>query len=733
MGWNAGIGTTGVNRVTQIESWRGPIAIDTVGVDAKTVAQEVLMFTKTTMLSRAAWGGVRAYADIKHPTPTESISSGTESPATPVTGTSPSNLDRLLGAYNVRGVENFFNHGGAEAAAKVLDAAEHVMLVTGFNVAQAKPETDGPPGAAALGHALRELRKVVTFVTDGPNKPILRAAVEVLNPKFARYGRFVEFNPPHGPAGDRQADALIATYRPDAVVAIELPARTADGGPPRNMRGVDIKSFNPPLDGLLLSARKRGITTVGVGDGGNEAGMGGLPGIPKALDGSEMASAVPADHPVTAWNSNFGAEAIAGVLLARNGKLDKLHTPEQQTKMIVATLAAGAVDGVTRKNVAGSLADDGKSQTGVDGFSPQVHAGMLELMRNVVQGMDVGFIAKQTPHDDKPFLIGAFDSSNGGLIAARNLANFLENRSSHRARFVILVDHGNAPYGEKTRDPLIKLVADGLKTAEKIGVDVIAMACNTACTAFPEALGELQKTKVLDLIEVTAKAIAREGGNRPVILSTPATAKDPCYPNKICEASEGAITSLVAIGAKEWAPLINRLDHLSSDSAVQASVDRAIKEYVEKIPADATSVWLCCTHYPALKERIEEALKKRGSNIKVIDPMEYQAEAIIEHLNAAVSVDRSKRNNDTSPIVVTTGDNIDVSAKALLGRNDTLVLRTGFGREFNMTLIRPYLDGGASGASSDSAARWQSRGPSDRHPGSLIGSGTPSGQHRGGD
>jgi len=690
------------------------------------------MFTKTRMLGQAAWGGVRAYADVKHPIPTASILSAPGSPATPEAGTGPSNLDRLLGAYNGRGVGHFFCADGAEKAAKALDAAKHVMLVTGFSVAEGKPETDGPPGAAALGHALHELRKVVTFVTDSANQPILRAAIEVLSPKFAQYGRFVEFNPPHGPVGDQQADAVIEKYRPDAVVAVELPARIADGGPPRNMRGVDIKSFNPPLDGLLLSARKQGITTVGVGGGGNEAGMGGLPGIPRALDGSEMASAVPSDYPVTAWNSNFGAEAIAAVILSRNGKLDKLHTPEQQTKMIEATLAAGAVDGVTRKSGAGSLADDGKSRTGVDGFSPQVHAGMLELMRNVVQGMDVGFVAKRTPRDDKPFLIGAFDSSNGGLIAAKNLASFLEARSRHHARFVIVVDHGNAPYGEKTRGALIKLVGDGLKTAEKIGVDLIAMACNTACTAFPEALGELKKTKVLDLIEVTAQAIARAGGERPAILATPATAKDPYYPNKVREASEGAINSLICIGAKEWAPLINRLDHLNPDSAVQASVDQAVKKYVEKIPEDATSVWLCCTHYPALKDRIDQALKERGLNTKVVDPMEYQAEAIIEHLNFAVSVGRSRRNSDTSPIVVTTGANIEVSAKALLGRDDALVLKTDFGRKFNMALLKPYLDAEESGASSDSAIRDQSRWLPGRRPAGLIGPGTPSGQHRGG-
>jgi len=112
--------------------------------------------------------------------------------------------------------------------------------------------------------------------------------------------------------------------------------------------------------------------------------------------------------------------------------------------------------------------------------------------------------------------------------------------------------------------------------------------------------------------------------------------------------------------------------------------------------------------------------------------MEYQAEAIIEHLNFSVSVGRSRRNSDTSPIVVTTGANIEVSAKALLGRNDTLVLRTNFGHQFHVALLKPHLEADVSGISSAAVTRAQSRWLPGRRPGSLITLETPSGQPRGG-
>lgn len=614
-------------------------------------------------------------------------------------------LDSLISSYDGRNLSRFFVPGGVLNVAMALENAKHVMLLTGFSVAAGMPETDGPPGTAALGNALRILGKNVTYVTDQGNASIMRATVAPMNAKTAEFGRLLKFNSAHDGSAVKDANTLLDEYKPDAVVAIELPSRSVDGSR-HNMRGVNIDPFNGPVDEILVQANLRyGITTAGVGDGGNEAGMGGLQGIPKALDGSEMAAVVPAQHQATAWNSNLGAEAIAAVMLARAGKLDQLHTPEQQAGAIQAALAAGAVDGVTRGKVAGEPSEDGKTTTGVDGFSIRVHAAMLEMLKNTA-GLTIprGIVAKEAPGSQEPFLIGAFDSSNGGLVAAKNLAGFVEERSNHNARFAIVVDHGNAPYGVKSRPELITLVGNGLKTAQALSVDVIAMACNTACTAFPEAKKNL-KTPVLDLIDITAKAVAKLGGDRPAMFSTPATAKDPMYPNKVRDASGGKIANLQPIGAEEWAPLINNLEHLSDSPEVQARTEAAVKKYVDKVPMDATSVWLCCTHYPAIKPHIERAMQASGrGHIPVIDPMEHQAEAIIAHLDShGDQIDRSRRLDDLSPLVLTTGQELDrvkLSAEKLLARSDSTTVYTRFDQKFDMTLLSEHMfkPAGSSGA-----------------------------------
>ncbi|MBB5390538.1 MULTISPECIES: glutamate cyclase domain-containing protein [unclassified Herbaspirillum] len=609
-----------------------------------------------------------------------------------------SNLDALLQCYNNRDLGKFFHPGGAEDAAKSLESAKKVMLLTGFNVAEGMPETDGPGGTAALAHALNELGTVVTFVTDRENRNVLKAALNVLNPKLAEYAKFKSL--PIKSASDISSIAgqLLRDEMPDSVVAIEVPSRNSDGVQ-RNMRGDDISSFNSSLDEILLQANKLKITTIGVGDGGNEAGMGGLHGIPKAIDGSEMKAAVPARYPVTAWNSNFGAEAIAAVLLARHGQLEKLHTPEQEVAMINAMLDAGAVDGITRSRIAGEPSVDGKAHTGVDGFAPGVHHAMVTLLKSVVDNMHRGFISRSIPQNAAPFLIAAFDSSNGGLIAAKNLAAFISVRSQQTARFVIVVDHGNAVYGDKSRDTLVSLVGNGLKTANAVGVDVIAMACNTACTAFPEAK-EGVNNRILDLIEVTAQAMVNHGGDKPAIIATPAVvAPGTNGLNKYEEALKQASDKKMSlppefrIGATEWASMINKLDHLSTEPEVTEKLQESVEKYVRKIPDDATSLWLCCTHYPALKPHIEAALRKLGRSLDVIDPMEYQAEKIMELMSSKKEKDLSTRLPSTKPIVITTGNFIEVGnmARELLGMNDVIVMESKFGDDFSVELVKDEI------------------------------------------
>ena len=271
-----------------------------------------------------------------------------------------------------RGIAAFFVRGGATAAARALRKSRRVLLTTGFAVGPGLPETDGPPGTACLGRALRTLGAEVVYVTDAVAVPPLQAALKVLGEPSAVETFHVAHRVGGGPAagGAREtARRLLAEHRPTHMVAIERPGRARDGHY-RSARGLSLSEWNGALDELFLAAPARTVT-VGVGDGGNEVGMGTVRARVVRAGGvfPRIASVVKVKHLVVAGVSNWGAYGIVAELARLTGRA-LLHTGEEEQAMVQACVDAGAVDGLTHR-----------PEPTVDGLPLPVHIGMLELLR----------------------------------------------------------------------------------------------------------------------------------------------------------------------------------------------------------------------------------------------------------------------------------------------------------------------------------------------------------------
>ena len=567
-------------------------------------------------------------------------------------------VDRIQALFVDRGIRKFFVKGGTEEAAAKLVDAERILLVTGFTVGRdpvsgrALPETDGPVGTAELAAKLALAGRDMTIATDSANMPVVQSVLASFD--GGHLVKLEPFDAKRGQPARDAANALLDRLQPDAVVAIELPARNADGDY-LNMRGISVAEVNAPKDQIILEANKRkGVITVGVGDGGNEAGMGSLrsniPPVKLADDTTiDFASTVPVDHPVTAWNSNFGAQAILANMLHRMGRMDLMTTPEELHAAIKASVDAGAVDGVSRK-----------SEASVDGFPSQVHQGMLVLLREAMNHMPTDkTFDEATPTE--PFTFAAFDSSNGGLIAAKNMLATIKAQTGEDLPVAIVVDHANAPYGPKSPEALIRLVGNGLQTAQRLKAAMVAMACNTACTAFPKALDNVN-VPVIDLIDVTSRAIVQHGGDRPAVIATAGTVKSGAYQNKVAELTDGDIHPQ-AVAAHKFADFVNDLKHKSDDPMVKEELQAASDLYVSELDSNTTSLWLCCTHYPAMKDFLVTSLQKRGMDIPVVDPMQYQAKAVLDAIGQQEWHVPSAAYS-TGPYVVTSGKTGPVSESA---------------------------------------------------------------------
>ncbi len=278
---------------------------------------------------------------------------------------SPDPIDYLLSLdLASRGTVGFYRPGGARAAARSLARGTRVVLVTGFAVGPGMPETDGPPGSAVLGRALRWLGKSVLYVVDDVAASLMEAALKALGEPV----EIVVF--PHD--GAAAAIRLPADHgRPTHLVAVERPGRAADGDY-RNRRGKSVAAWNGPLDALFVK-RPRGAITIGIGDGGNEIGMGNVRArfIRQGPLAKRVGSVVKVDHLVVAGVSNWGAYGVVAHLsiLARR---QLLHTPEEERALVTACVEAGGVDGISRRRV-----------PAVDGLPLSTHAAMVELLRTL--------------------------------------------------------------------------------------------------------------------------------------------------------------------------------------------------------------------------------------------------------------------------------------------------------------------------------------------------------------
>jgi hypothetical protein len=266
-----------------------------------------------------------------------------------------------------RGIGRLVVPGALRSAAASLHGAHRVVLVTGFVPRPSwGPETDGPSGTVVLGRALRRLGAEVRYLADPPVRPLLEVCLEVLGEPLDVIG--VPWPPDVAMVEARRA---VQAFRPSHLVAIERPGRAADGDY-YNARGGSVRGENAPFDALFLR-RPAGAVTIGVGDGGNEIGMGRVRARVRreVPHGDRIGSVVRTDHLVVAGTSNWGAWGLAAHLGLAAGR-DLLHTGQDEVRLTHAMVAVGGVDGLT-----------GAAVPSVDSLPLGLHQAVLATLREL--------------------------------------------------------------------------------------------------------------------------------------------------------------------------------------------------------------------------------------------------------------------------------------------------------------------------------------------------------------
>lgn len=267
-----------------------------------------------------------------------------------------------------RGMDKINLKGELEKGARNLLESTRVMIVTGFVIKDKLiGETDGPIGAVSLASALEQLGKKVILVTDKYSKDMMRNCCIVKGVEAP-----IEIVPYKG--SQKFCESLLQEYKPSHVVAIERPGRAKDGHC-YSMRGEDLSDIVPDTDILFEKAKKLGLTTLAVGDGGNEVGMGRVSSyvISSVKMGDKICAVTSTDYLILAGVSNWGGHALAGALSLLTNKI-LLHDRKIEIEILESMVKVGAVDGCTKE----------KTLT-VDGLSLKDNIKILEELKNIVK------------------------------------------------------------------------------------------------------------------------------------------------------------------------------------------------------------------------------------------------------------------------------------------------------------------------------------------------------------
>ncbi|MBT8184552.1 MAG: glutamate racemase [Eudoraea sp.] len=200
--------------------------------------------------------------------------------------------------------------------------------------------------------------------------------------------------------------------------------------------------------------------------------------------------------------------------------------------------------------------------------------------------------------------IGIFDSGVGGTSIWREINNLLPAEST-----IYLADSKNAPYGEKSREEIIRLSVKNTEFLLNNDCKLIVVACNTATT---NAINYLRAHYPLPFIgiEPGIKPAALHSKSGTIgVLATKGTLTSQLF-SKTSQDHAANIT----VVEQEGKGLVGLIE---SGAAYKKETEELLKRYLKPmIAANIDHLVLGCTHYPYLIPTLKKLLP---SHVKIID------------------------------------------------------------------------------------------------------------------
>lgn len=226
----------------------------------------------------------------------------------------------------------------------------------------------------------------------------------------------------------------------------------------------------------------------------------------------------------------------------------------------------------------------------------------------------------------KQRVIGLFDSGVGGLTVMKEILEQLLD-----VRIVYFGDTARVPYGNRSREELIRFGEEIVTFLIGQGAEVIVVACNTSSATALPVLRERFDIPMIGMVEPGARlAVEKTIAGRIGLIATETTVRSKAYSSGVSRAlAKGSVPEdlvlreawqhgeqAIALVKAQACPLFVPL--IEAGVANSAEARGIARTYLAPLQVSGVDVLILgCTHYPFLEQVIREIL---GEDVLIVDP-----------------------------------------------------------------------------------------------------------------
>lgn len=210
--------------------------------------------------------------------------------------------------------------------------------------------------------------------------------------------------------------------------------------------------------------------------------------------------------------------------------------------------------------------------------------------------------------------IGVFDSGVGGLTVAREIMRNLPSE-----RIVYFGDTARVPYGNKSKEIVLKYSRQIVRFLMTQDVKAIVVACNTASALALETIRNEIDIPIIGVVKPGAKVAAETTRNKKIgLIGTRGTVNSKIY-REIIQSKDPEI-EVIGQACPLFVPLVE--EGWLKDPVTIEVARRYLKPLLEQ---DIDTLILGCTHYPLLRSLLRELA---GDKVSLVNPAYETAKAL---------------------------------------------------------------------------------------------------------